>query len=132
MLPFISAIESNSFIIIVTPLLTVDFTSIEECTLSSLEELSFSSSPLPQFPYLQHLSSSNLLRVSSYFFLMDSHTLLYPIQKSNTFYTKHILRIPKLDKDPISVYPYPDSGELKSGEMSRLLREGEIEPARRK
>lgn len=40
-LPFISAIEANSFVVVVTPLLTVDFKSLDECTLSSLEELDY-------------------------------------------------------------------------------------------
>lgn len=63
-LPLICAIESGSFFVVVTPVLTVDQKSLEECCLSSIEEIDFRSSPLPQLPYLKNLVGTNLLQVS--------------------------------------------------------------------
>ena len=54
--PYISAVEMGSFIVVVTPLMTVDFKTLDECTLSSLEELDFNKSPLPLFPYIKHIT----------------------------------------------------------------------------
>lgn len=105
MLPFITGVEWGSFVVVVTPLLTVDFKSIDECTLASLEEIDFNRSPLKMFPYVSNIQGNNLLWVSEqkkeFFYLMDSHLLLTPIQSDpeNSFYTKLLLRIPKNDKE---------------------------------
>lgn len=65
-----------------TPVLTVDSKTLEECCLSNVDEIDFRSSPLPLLPYLKNLVGTNLLEVSQdnevYFYLMDSHTLLLP------------------------------------------------------
>lgn len=52
-LPYLTAVEMGSFILVVTPLMTVEFKSLDECSLSSLEELDFHRSPLTLFPYIK-------------------------------------------------------------------------------
>jgi len=64
-LPFVTAIEAGSFIVVVTPVLTVDHKTLEECTLSNLDEIDFHSSPLPDLPFLKHIQGVNLLKVSN-------------------------------------------------------------------
>lgn len=65
---------------------------------------------------------------------MDTHTVLSSIQSDteNSFYTKTLLWIPKNEKEGLAIFPYPESGEIKSWEVSWLLKEGEIDPAWKK
>jgi len=132
-LPLIAGIECGSFIVLVTPVMPVHTDDLSKVTMKSLQELKYESSPLPHFPYLRNIKPENLLRLSYdgewYAFLMDSHKLVQPYQTSREVvqFSRCLMRIPINEKEPLSVYSYPDSHEMRSKELLKLIDKGIID-----
>ena len=63
LVPFISAIECGSFILIVTPWITVESGDMKSCMAKHLKDVGFSDSPLVELPLFKQIKAKNLLKV---------------------------------------------------------------------